>query len=60
MTKHVVVPAKKRERTAEELEGEDLLLRLEALEQEARLRNPAFQVPEPPKGLERKKASQAQ
>jgi len=49
-----------RKRTPDELEREDLLLRLEALEQEARLRNPAFQVPEPPKGLERKKASQAQ
>lgn len=60
MTKHVVVPVKKRERAPEELEKEDLLLRLEALEQEAKLRNPEFQVPEPPKGLERKKASQAQ
>lgn len=44
----------------EELEKEDLLLRLEALEGEAKLRNPEFRVPEPPKGLERRKTSRAQ
>lgn len=60
MTKHVVVPAKKRERTPNELEKEDLLLRLEALEQEARLRNPDFRIPDPPVGLQRRKSSQAQ
>lgn len=49
-----------RKRTPDELEKEDLLLRLEALEQEAKLKNPAFQVPEPPKGLERRKTSRAQ
>ncbi len=58
MTKHVTVPARKRERTPEELEKEDLLLRLEVLEVEAKRKNPEFQVPEPPKGLERRKASQ--
>ncbi len=41
-----------------ELEKEDLLLRLEALEGEAKLRNPAFQVPDPPVGLERRKILQ--
>jgi hypothetical protein len=49
-----------RKRTPDELEREDLLLRLEALEQEAKLRNPEFQVPEPPVGLQRRKATQAQ
>jgi hypothetical protein len=49
-----------RKRTPGELEKEDLLLRLEALEAEARHKNPAFQVPEPPTGLERRKAFQSQ
>lgn len=47
-----------RKRTPQELEKEDLLLRLEALEAEARRKNPAFQVPEPPTGLERRKTLQ--
>ena len=49
-----------RKRTPDELEKEDLLLRIEALETEAKRKNPAFQVPEPPKGLERRKTSRAQ
>jgi hypothetical protein len=49
-----------RKRTPDELEKEDLLLRLEALEAEARRKNPEFRVPEPPMGLERRKSSQAQ
>lgn len=49
-----------RKRTPDELEGEDLLLRLEALEQEAKLRNPEFRVPEPPAGLQRRQTTQAQ
>jgi hypothetical protein len=44
--------------TSKELEKEDLLLRIEALETEAKLRNPAFQVPEPPSGLQRRKTLQ--
>lgn len=39
-----------RKRTPDELEREDLLLRLEALEQEAKRKNPAFRVPKPPVG----------
>ena len=49
-----------RKRTPDEFEKEDLLLRLEALETEAKRKNPVFQVPEPPKGLERRKTSRAQ
>ena len=49
-----------RKRTPDELEREDLLLRLEALEQEAKRKNPAFQVLEPPDGLQRRKTSRAQ
>lgn len=49
-----------RKRTPDELEKEDLLLRLEALEQEAKLRNPEFRIPDPPVGMQRRKASQAQ
>ena len=47
-----------RKRTADELEKEDLLLRLEALETEARRKNPDFKIPEPPKGLERRQVLQ--
>lgn len=58
MIKHIVVPARKRGKTPGELEKEDLLLRLEALEQEAKRKNPEFRVPEPPTGLERTKTLQ--
>jgi len=47
-------------KTSEELEKEDLLLRIESLEAEIKRNNPEFQVPEPPVGLQRRKATQAQ
>ncbi|NPV70283.1 MAG: hypothetical protein HPY55_06515 [Firmicutes bacterium] len=43
-----------REPTQEELERQDLLARLEALEAEARRKNPQFRVPDPPQGLQRR------
>lgn len=59
MSRAVVrVPEKPRAKTPEELEREDLLARLEALEAEARRKNPEFKVPEPPAGLERRRVTE--
>ena len=49
----VKVPAKPRVRTPEELEREDLLMRIKALEAEEKKRNPKYQTPDPPKGYDR-------
>ena len=46
-------------KTKAELQIEDLLLRLEALENEAMSRNLHFKPPEPPEGFERKTVSKA-
>lgn len=52
MSKAVIrVPAKTRAKTPGELECEDLLARIVALEAEEKKRNPKFQVPDPPKGF---------
>ncbi len=54
MSRAVVrVPEKPRAKTPEELEREDLLARLEALEAEAKRKNSEFKVPDPPKGYDR-------
>lgn len=49
----LMVPAKPRAKTPEELEREDLLARLEALEAEVKRTNPKYQTPDPPAGFER-------
>lgn len=49
-----------RPKTPEELEKEDLLLRIEALEREMTQQNPSFKVPDPPKGLKRQQVSKLQ
>lgn len=44
-----------RDLTPDELEKQDLLNRLAALESEAKTRNPTYKVPDPPPGYQRVK-----
>lgn len=51
--KHVTVV--ERDLSPDELERQDLLNRVAALEAEAKARNPAYKVPDPPPGYNRVK-----